>query len=162
MFMTKPSMQVRRKVRNFARPGSKSLKKSFSKARRKNPCVRSAASSGDACHLRRTYLKTGFQYALASASNADRRTSARSLRMAATIEWRVPGNELIEEAIVTRLLQSVPNAIPVCPHALRPRTTSRRRHCWSDRDGGLDRVASGDPALGVAAGVRGRGVPQIT
>src|SRR4051812_22615266 len=124
MFMTKPSTQVRRKVRNFARPGSKSLKKSFSKARRKNPCVKSAASSGDACHLRRTYLKTGFQYAPASASNADRRTSARSLRMAATIEWRVPGNEIMGEGIVKRLLQTVPHAIPFCPPALRPRTTS--------------------------------------
>jgi hypothetical protein len=40
-------------------------------------------------------LNTGFQYAVTSRSYAERRTSWRPLAMAATIDWRVEGNDII-------------------------------------------------------------------
>jgi hypothetical protein len=44
-------------------------------------------------------LKTGFQYAETSASNADRRTSPLVLRIADTTEWRVTGKEAMPDAV---------------------------------------------------------------
>ena len=90
-----------------ARGTGRSRRRSPSRTRAERiACVRSAASSGGACHFSRTYLKTGFQYAVTSVSNAERRSSARGLRIAATIECRVAGKADMNKAILARLLQS--------------------------------------------------------
>src|SRR4029450_10307366 len=92
-FATKPSRHRRRNVRKRARAGSKRSSDPFSNARAKNSCVRSAASSRSRCHLIRTYLYTGRQYADTSASKATRRMPMSGLAMSATTEWRVAGND---------------------------------------------------------------------
>src|SRR5262249_15854776 len=47
------------------------------------------------------YLNPGFQYAVASAANAWRRTSPSPLRIAASTEWRVAGNRAMNTVILT-------------------------------------------------------------